>query len=163
MIGKASLAYLATPYTKYATGPHGAFFDASRLAGKLILSGVNVYSPIAHTHPIGLYGGMDILDLAIWLPFDEIMMDRCDSLIVAHMAGWRESRGIAHEIDFFERAGKPIADLDPDTLQMVARRNGNDYQLGMTDEQIKAIAERAELHRIALIGAGSSKFERFGT
>lgn len=116
------LAYLATPYTKYPTGPYGAYVDAARLAGKLLLSGVIVYSPIAHTHPIGLYSGMDVLDLTIWLPVDKLMMERCNSLIVAHMTGWRESKGVAHEIEFFERARKPIFDLDPFTMKMTKRR-----------------------------------------
>jgi hypothetical protein len=61
------------------------------------------------------------MDHAIWLPFDEAMMTRCDVLIVAHMTGWQESKGIAHEIDFFERANKSIYDLNPTTLMMHRR------------------------------------------
>jgi Domain of unknown function (DUF1937) len=157
----SSLAYLATPYSKYPTGPHGAFFDAARLAGKLLLAGVNVYSPIAHTHPIGLYSGMDILDLKIWLPVDELMMERCDILIVARMAGWETSSGIAHEIEFFERAGKPIFDLDPDTMKMVKRGIGGfDYQFGLTDDQIRHLTVKAEAYRDEILG---TKFERLGT
>jgi hypothetical protein len=49
------------------------------------------------------------------------MMTRCDVLIVAHMTGWQESKGIAHEIDFFERANKSIYDLNPTTLMMHRR------------------------------------------
>lgn len=117
-----ALAYLATPYTKYPHGPHIAFRHACKIAARLVQSGVNVYSPIAHTHPIAVHGGLDILDLTIWLPFDELMMSRCDTLIVAHMEGWQESKGIAHEIKFFLDAGKPIFDLDPQTLSMVRRQ-----------------------------------------
>jgi hypothetical protein len=106
---------------------------------------------------------MDVLDLKIWLPFDELMMERCDTLIVAQMCGWGESSGIAHEIKVFERARKPIFDLDPLTLKMAKRQNGDDYQIGLTDDEIQRIADRAELHRIALTGNGPSKFERFGT
>lgn len=115
------LAYLATPYTKYPKGQHTAFVDACRLAGRLLKSGANIYSPIAHTHAIAVRSEMDLLDLSIWIPFDELMMARCDVLIVAHMEGWEESAGIAHEIKFFLAAGKPVFDLDPKTMSMVKR------------------------------------------
>lgn len=119
---KGNLSYLATPYTKYPDGPEQAFRDAASLAARLLRIGLKVYSPIAHTHPIAVYGNIDPLDLSIWLPFDEAMMIAADVLIVAHMAGWKESRGIAHEIQFFEESHKPIFDLEPKTLLMVRRR-----------------------------------------
>lgn len=118
----APLAYLATPYSKWPTGINDAFIEAAKLAAKLMVSGVKVYSPIAHTHPLAIYGEVDPMDHSIWLPFDEAMMQAASVLIVAHMDGWQESKGIAHEIDFFERAGKPIFDLDPDTLRMTRRK-----------------------------------------
>jgi hypothetical protein len=120
-IAPKNLAYLATPYTRYPAGIYAAFADAAKLAARLILAGVKVYSPIAHTHPLAIHGNLDPLDLAIWIPFDEAMMERADVLIVAHMEGWEESKGIAHEIRHFEAGGKPIYDLDPETLMMVRR------------------------------------------
>lgn len=110
------LCYLGTPYTKYPDGIEAAFKEASRIAAKLLLAGVKVYSPIAHTHPIALYGKLDQLDLNIWLPFDEAMMHACGALIVAEMTGWEESKGLAHEIEFFERHGKPVFHLNPTTM-----------------------------------------------
>ena len=102
------LCYLATPYFKYEGGIHLAFVEASRYAAKLLEVGVKVYSPIAHTHPLAIYGNIDPLDHGIWIPFDEAMMDAAEALLVAEMPGWRESKGIRHEIDYFERAGKPV-------------------------------------------------------
>lgn len=116
-----SLAYLATPYSKWKLGLEAAFIEASKLAARLMITGVKVYSPIAHTHPLAFYGGLDPLDRSIWLPFDEAMMEAAQVLIVAHMDGWQESKGIAHEIAFFERAEKPIFDLDSETLVMTKR------------------------------------------
>lgn len=108
------LCYLATPYSKYKGGNLvQAFHDAAQLAAELLAAGVRVYSPIAHTHPLAIHGNLDPLDHDIWLPFDEAMMEACDCLIVAHMDGWDVSFGIAHEIEFFKNAGKPIFDLDP--------------------------------------------------
>lgn len=115
------LAYLATPYSRYKGGPDQAFKDAAKLAAHLLCAGLKVYSPICHTHPIAVFGALDLLDHSIWLPFDEAMMEAAGVLIVAHLDGWDESFGIAHEVKFFEAAGKPIYDLDPRTLQMVRR------------------------------------------
>lgn len=119
----ASLAYLATPYTKYPDGGiAGAFAAAAKLAARLLVAGVNVYSPIAHTHPLAMFGNLDPLDHNIWLPFDEAMMGKADVLVVAHMEGWESSKGIAHEVAYFTRANKPIYDLDPQTLSMQRRK-----------------------------------------
>lgn len=116
------LCYLATPYTKYMGGDiERAFIDAAKLAAELLASGLRVYSPIAHTHPLAIHGNLDPLDHSIWLPFDEAMMDAADCLIVAHMDGWEVSYGIAHEVEFFRKAGKPIFDLDPVTMEMTKR------------------------------------------
>lgn len=120
---KGTLAYLATVYSKHEGGIEVAFREAATLAARLMLTGINVYSPIAHTHPLAIYGKLNPLDHSIWLPFDEAIMSRCDVLIVAHMDGWQESKGIAHEILFFERMRKPIFDLpDLTTLGMIRRK-----------------------------------------
>ncbi len=115
------LCYLATPYTRYAGGLDQAFKDAAKIAAHLLMAGVKVYSPICHTHPIAVFGQLDPLDHSIWLPFDEAMMAAASTLIVAHLDGWHESYGIAHEVKFFQAAGKPIFDLDPRSLNMVRR------------------------------------------
>lgn len=117
----SGLCYLATPYSKYTGGIECAFIDASKLAARLLKAGIKVYSPIAHTHPLARYGNIDPFDHAIWMPFDEAMMDAADALIVAHMSGWDESYGIKHEIEFFQTAGKPIFDLDPVSLRITER------------------------------------------
>lgn len=117
-----ALCYLATPYTKYLGGDiERAFIDAAKLAALLLRAGVKVYSPITHTHPLAIHGNLDPLDHAIWMPFDQAMMEVSDVLLVAHMDGWQESYGIAEEIKVFEAAHKPIYDLDPKTLTMHRR------------------------------------------
>lgn len=123
-----TLGYLATPYSRYPRGLEAAFMDAAELCARLMQIGVHCYSPIAHTHPVAMYGHIDPLNHAIWLPFDEQIMERCDVLIVAHMDGWQESKGIAHEIKFFEQMGKPIFDLvDLESLQMKRRMVAVDH------------------------------------
>lgn len=115
------LSYLATPYTKFPDGIEAAFIEASKLAARLLRAGVKVYSPIAHCHPIATFGALDPLDHAMWMALDTVMLSAADVLIVAHMASWEESKGMAIEIEYFEKAGKPIFDLDPESLLMTKR------------------------------------------
>jgi hypothetical protein len=115
------LSYLATPYSKHPDGVFVAFRDACMIAGKLLLKGINVYSPIAHTHCIASFAEIDPFDHKIWLPFDEAMLDVSHTLIVAHMSGWDTSKGVAYEIEYFSKKRKPIFDLDPVHLVMTQR------------------------------------------
>lgn len=112
------LVYTATPYSRYPEGIQRAFERASEIAADLLRLGVKVYSPIAHTHPIAVYGRLNPLDHDIWLPFDAAMMGKADAMIVAMMAGWETSQGIAHEIKVFENAGKPIFYIETADLRI---------------------------------------------
>ncbi len=110
------LIYLASPYSKYPTGIEQAFEDISRIAARLLVKGLKVYSPIAHTHPIAMHGNLDAFDHSIWLPFDQAIMKACSAMAVATMETWEQSFGIGEEIKFFKLATKPIFYIDPETL-----------------------------------------------
>lgn len=116
-LDRSLLYYLATPYSKYPKGLEHAFRDAARLTARLLVEGLKVYSPIAHTHPIAIHGGLDPLAHDVWLPFDEAIMAKADALLVAHMEGWNDSFGIAHEIGVFKQADKPIYHLFLEPLE----------------------------------------------
>lgn len=117
-----TLAYLATPYTKYPGGIVSAFIASCELSANLIKTGLKIYSPIAHCHAIAVHSDLDPLDHAMWMAQDEAMLSAADVLIVAHLPSWESSKGIQMEIDYFERARKPIFDLDPETLVMTRRK-----------------------------------------
>lgn len=117
---KYDLIYVGTPYTKFPAGIEVAFQAACFLTGRLLRAGLKVYSPIAHTHPIAIHGGLDPLDHSIWLPFDAAMMDKADAMIVAMMDTWESSRGVRHEMDAFAAAGKPIYFMDTFDLSCVS-------------------------------------------
>jgi len=110
--------YLATPYTKYQAGIWPAYKEAARIAGGLLKLGHDVYSPIAHSHPLAVYGGLDPLDGALWQRVDAPFLAMCDECVVALMDGWQESAGVAHEIAEFRKAGKRVRYLDPPTLEL---------------------------------------------
>lgn len=118
-----TLAYLATPYSRHPAGMECAHHQACRAAGELIRRGARVYSPIAHSHPIALHGGLDPLDHAIWLPQDQAMMDASDELWIVQMPGWDDSYGIEQERKAFQAAGKPIKYLTWPALQEATWRD----------------------------------------
>ena len=115
---KFDLIYVGTPYTRYPGGIEVAFIDACRLTAQLLSEGLCVYSPIAHTHPLAIHGGLDPLDHSIWLPFDAAIMEKSDAMVVAMMTGWEASYGVRHEIQVFVEAGKPVYFLDPAVLSV---------------------------------------------
>jgi hypothetical protein len=102
------LWYLATPYSKFSGGIEAAFQAAAKAAATLLRRGAAVYSPIAHTHPLAIYGQVDPYDHDIWMPLDHHMMSRSDGMIIVMMHGWEESKGISIEIETFRGMGKPI-------------------------------------------------------
>lgn len=108
--------YLGSPYSKYHGGLDAANTAVCIEAARLVRSGVSVFSPIAHTHPIAVIGGIDPFDADLWLALDRPMMDAACGLIALQMDGWLQSRGLAHEIDVFRAAGKPIVWMEPGTV-----------------------------------------------
>ena len=148
-----SLAYLASPYSRFHLGLEAAFIKASQIAAKLLVSGVKVYSPIAHTHPIAVYGDLDPMNLNLWYPHGHVMMERCDCLIVAHMEGWDTSHGVKTEIEYFRKMDKPIFDMNCESLVLVKRRTDSHFDermpLGIAD--MKAFSGgRRELPSLAM-------------
>lgn len=120
-----SLCYLATPYSKFPHGVEVAFREAAVLTAALVKGGIKVYSPIVHSHPLHVHGGIDELDHVFWLTFDEAFMRVSEALIVAEMDGWRDSEGVTYEIGWFLKRKKPILFLDPKTLHIEDRIDGS--------------------------------------
>jgi hypothetical protein len=110
----ASFWYLATVYSKHPNGLEAAHVMAARAAADLLRLGVTVYSPICHTHPIAMIGGLDPLDHAIWLPADAPFMRAARGLIVLKSPGWESSFGIGEERKAFQQMAKPICFIEED-------------------------------------------------
>lgn len=103
-----SFFYVASPYSKFPDGIEAAFTEISRHTARLVDAGLAVFSPIAHSHPVAIHGGLDPLDHSVWMPLDEPMMRAAHGIIVVQMEGWRESYGVGVEINAFRAAGKPV-------------------------------------------------------
>lgn len=119
-LSKHPLIYVASPYSRFERGLEEAFREVCCVTAVLIDQGIGAYSPIAHTHPIAVHGGLDPLDHSKWMKFDAIMMQKSDALVVAMMDGWETSKGIQQEIQTFLDADKPVYFLDVSTLKIEA-------------------------------------------
>ena len=113
---KIGLWYMASPFSHYKAGIWPAYKEAARIAGKLALAGVQVFSPIAHSFPLAIYGEIDPLNHRFWMEIDKPFVAMCKGLIVARMAGWEESKGVLAEIEDF--AERPTFYLDPVTMEL---------------------------------------------
>ncbi len=118
-INDYDLVYVASPYSKYSSGIWAAFEEISAICAKLVLMDINIYSPVIHSHPIAVYGGLDPLDHKLWLKVDEPMMKKADALLVSMMDSWQESFGVQYEIAQFELLDKPVYYLNPETMEII--------------------------------------------
>lgn len=105
--------YLASPYSKYAPGLEAAHDDICSVAAGLIDKGVNVLSPIAHSHPVAKIGLLDPLGWKLWSTVNLPLMAAAHGMIVVKMNGWADSVGVLSEIEAFSGAGKPIEYIKP--------------------------------------------------
>lgn len=99
--------YLASPYSHAdAQVQHDRFDAVVREAAQMIKEGHKVFSPISHTHHIGLVAPN--IDHDGWLEQDIAILRHAAALVVLMLPGWRESKGVAREIAFAREAGIPI-------------------------------------------------------
>ncbi len=113
--------YLASVYTKYLDGHEAAFDKVCRFAALLSDAGVDVFSPIAHGHPIAKYTKVSNTDWMYWIEKDRPFMNAACGLIVYQMQGWEVSDGVSYEISYFKHElGRPIVNFPDDDLMNVS-------------------------------------------
>ena len=111
------MIYLASPYSH----PNPAVMQwryerACLAAAEYIRRGEAVFSPVAHSHPIALAGGLDATDHETWLRIDAEMMTACNAVHVLMLGGWQESRGVREEVRLALERGLPVEYVNPDEL-----------------------------------------------
>lgn len=107
------LIYLATPYTHPDPDVMEERFHLACLhAGHLMGQGVNVFCPIAHTHPIAVRCDLP-RGFEFWERYDRAMIERCTKLVVVKMDGWTTSKGVFCEIGIAEDLGIPVEYVNP--------------------------------------------------
>lgn len=106
-VNKEGLIYLASPYShEYPGIREKRFKEVCMIAGNLIKAGYQVFSPIAHTHPIAVHASLE-LDFNAWIKFDTLILEKSDFFIIALMSGWVNSTGVRKEIEIAGELGKP--------------------------------------------------------
>lgn len=93
------MMYLASPYYH----PDALIMKTRYLLAKqatigLLSQDIWTYSPIVHNHPLEMQREHEF-----WMRFDLDMLRRCDSLGILDIPGWRESKGVAIEMDIATR------------------------------------------------------------
>ena len=105
------MIYLASPYTGTEEEMQERYEAAVRCCAWLMAQGFNVYSPIVHSHPIAQVMNNQ-KNGEFWLEKDGPYIEMCERIAVLRLPGWEKSKGIAHEIDAFDKQGKFVGYID---------------------------------------------------
>ena len=98
---RCKLTYLAVPYTHPSKLVRRVRFEeVNKLAAKLINQGYYVFSPITQGHAMAMQNPELRTDWEFWKDFNDYMLFQCGTMIVFTLPGWRESKGLNHEIGF---------------------------------------------------------------
>lgn len=102
------LIYLAAPYFAPDRKTEKKRFKTTcEVQAKLMTAGYAVFSPLANSIPAVEFGNLQI-DHADFMRFDNILLRRCDELLVLALDGWRESKGVQEEIQEAIALRKPV-------------------------------------------------------
>ncbi len=112
------MIYLAQPFKHKKLEVEEARFNlAVACAAELIQRGYFVYSPIVNSYPQNKTF-VESQDFSFWRPFDFHMLSKADQLWIMKIEGWRESVGLAAEIDFAKAMGISSRSYSPTHKQL---------------------------------------------
>jgi len=106
------MIYMASPYSHPDPAVRQWRFDAAcRAAARMMRSGMFIFAPIVHSHPLTLYGLPG--DWGFWQRYDRAHLERCSEFMVLAIDGWRESKGVQAEMAIARELGVPVRIIDP--------------------------------------------------
>lgn len=101
-------SYLASPYTnKDQNIVNDRVKKINKAASELMSQGHIVFSPISHSHHMALENDMPTT-FEFWQEQNHAFIDWCDSVFVLMLPVWTESKGVADEIEYAIKTGKPV-------------------------------------------------------
>ena len=107
------MIYLASPYSHPEEAiRYGRFHRVCEVCAKLMMRGLHIYSPIAHTHPVAVCGeavrAKMPTDFKVWREYDTWFISRVDAVYVLMLDGWKESVGVTAEIEMAREYNIPV-------------------------------------------------------
>jgi len=110
------MIYLASPYSHPDFEIKvRRFEEAAKAAAYLMNKGIIIFSPIAMTHPMAIYGELPG-HWDFWHRFDREYVKACSELWVLKLSGWEQSRGVRAEIELARSFGKKVSYFRPEAL-----------------------------------------------
>jgi hypothetical protein len=109
------LVYLGGPYSHVKPlVREQRFIDLTKAAAWLIeKTGLNVFSPISHSHPLAEIGGLQG-NWDFWKNIDETYLRLSCGMVILRLSEWKKSVGVGAEIEIARRMGLPIMLMSPD-------------------------------------------------
>lgn len=106
------MIYLATPYSHDDPDVRQWRFRVAAYESSLLMNqGFQVFSPICHSHPIAVAGGLPT-GWDYWEPYDRKMMSICDHMHILRLPGWQSSVGLNAEMDIAREICLPVTDIE---------------------------------------------------
>lgn len=102
------LTYVACPYSH--PNPlvmEQRFRSVNEYVASLFRMGQFAFSPISMCHPIAVAHQLPT-HWQFWEEYDNLMISKCDRLVVLMLPGWRESNGVISEVIQAIKLGKPV-------------------------------------------------------
>ena len=108
-----TFSYLASPYSHYDKEIEAYRYTLALRATRWLISKRHwCYSPIVHCHDMSLQHDLPG-DHIFWRDFNEAMISASKGIVVLTIDGWKESKGIAHELEYAKALKLPVAYMQP--------------------------------------------------
>ncbi len=105
------MIYIASPYTHELEQIRQARYEqVFRYTRRLTTQGAIAFSPIVYGHQFALAGFPGTVDF--WRDFNESLLVKADYMHVLMLMGWKDSVGLAEEIDFANRFSIPVTYIE---------------------------------------------------
>lgn len=109
------LTYVAIPYSCNALTPISQHrtkerrFQIATIAAAMLAKckGWNPFSPITHSHPMHVMGGLDG-DWSFWCKIDTEYLQCSQRMVIVMEDGWEKSTGVTAETGIAQNLGLPL-------------------------------------------------------
>ncbi len=103
------MIYLASPYShQEALIRSWRYFQTCRVLAELVRRGIRAISPVVHWHATAIRENLPHT-ADFWRRYDEDLLLQCqEGLLVVTLPKWKESVGVAYEIDLAQTHHLPL-------------------------------------------------------